>query len=720
MAATKITSLTPISTIDTAVDPLPIVDVSDTSQASSGTTKKVTVSQIASAINSSNPAIYSGTTTNPNGVVTGVNGSIYFDISNPAVPVQWVKTGASWEVYYDSFAPGSNALVVDNVAAIKALVPSTLIDGQLIQTRGYYTENDGGQGSYTYDSTSAAADNGGTVIAPTSGSGRYLLQYSGLVNVKQFGAKTDGTNCLTAFTNALAACKNIFFPDGTFSVEPSVSIPVLSNTTLKFSENCLIQMVYPSVAQTQFNGSATVFNCTSVSNVIFDGLKFNGGVTVIPAEPGTPGAGHGAAGTARYAAIRFRKSSNCSLVNSKISYCFGEGVIIFSSELMTIENTDFEYCGYSGLQDCIGNLIFSVEPGAYASLVPSVMSDDMYLNNKAFVSNCTFKRATGDGVSFVGKNGRFDSCISEYNGRYLTAANLGSGGLYWTNICDNLQVTNFYCQQNGGQGFDNGPSYDLRAASVSTTPYRSPNVSFIGCTSVYNGRGGFTVEAATNLSFINCYSENNYNNPIVASDDRSGITLNPGTSTGWINSNYGVEDVSIINCRCGDTRAGGAKTQEYGVKFGERAGSDKIINVEIVGCNLSGNKLGAIGAYTANTNYVTSGYLKISNTSGYRSDYAYNFSSPTSKMIVVPDDYADISNAGAGAATITGIAAGYHGQKATLHCSGANTIVIKSSGSITSTDNIQLQNNGYANFNLTSNNNITLVYNSNDTWWRQI
>lgn len=46
MADTKITALAAISTIDAAVDPLAIVDVSDTSMAASGTTKKVTSQQI--------------------------------------------------------------------------------------------------------------------------------------------------------------------------------------------------------------------------------------------------------------------------------------------------------------------------------------------------------------------------------------------------------------------------------------------------------------------------------------------------------------------------------------------------------------------------------------------------------------------------------------------------------------------------------------------------
>ena len=49
MPDTKITALTAISTVDPAVDVLPIVDVSDTTMAASGTTKKITSNQILGA-----------------------------------------------------------------------------------------------------------------------------------------------------------------------------------------------------------------------------------------------------------------------------------------------------------------------------------------------------------------------------------------------------------------------------------------------------------------------------------------------------------------------------------------------------------------------------------------------------------------------------------------------------------------------------------------------
>jgi hypothetical protein len=235
MPATKITELTAISTVNTTVDPLAIVDVSDTTQASSGTTKKITVSQIDSAI-----------------------------------------FGAS----------GSKAIVVDNVAALKALTVSGIADGQLYITRGYYSDNDGGQGTYIYDTSSAVTDNGGTVIAPTAGSGRFLLQYSDELNVKQFGAKGDGsTNDLSAIQSAAAVSKSsggltIKFPDGNYRIVfPSGMsaydslIKLTSNSEVKFTGGASIS----ASAITGSNLYSSVFGidltALPVSNVRFENLN---------------------------------------------------------------------------------------------------------------------------------------------------------------------------------------------------------------------------------------------------------------------------------------------------------------------------------------------------------------------------------------------------------------------------------------------------------------
>ena len=117
----------------------------------------------------------------------------------------FVWTGTAWT---QTGGSSGEVITVDNVAALKALPVTGLTDGQVIMTRGYYTENDGGQGTYVYDSGSVATDNGGTVIAPTAGVGRYLLFVSDSVTVIQFGARgNDVTDDSNAFNNAASYCR---------------------------------------------------------------------------------------------------------------------------------------------------------------------------------------------------------------------------------------------------------------------------------------------------------------------------------------------------------------------------------------------------------------------------------------------------------------------------------------------------------------------------------
>ncbi len=137
------------------------------------------------------------------------------------------------------FATQDSALNAANIAAIKALNVAELSDGQLIVTAGYYTENDGGQGTYVYDSTSVAVDNGGTVIAPTAGAGRYLLLTAGDINVRQFGAKGDGaTDDSARIQAALDTAKDpygaanvyavrsgeVYFPKGRYRIASTLTV----------------------------------------------------------------------------------------------------------------------------------------------------------------------------------------------------------------------------------------------------------------------------------------------------------------------------------------------------------------------------------------------------------------------------------------------------------------------------------------------------------------
>ena len=87
MADTKITALAAIATVDPAADVLPIVDISDTSMAASGTTKKVTTNQILQA---------GGTATLASATITG-NLTVQSNVNAPAnVSFRYGPSAATW------------------------------------------------------------------------------------------------------------------------------------------------------------------------------------------------------------------------------------------------------------------------------------------------------------------------------------------------------------------------------------------------------------------------------------------------------------------------------------------------------------------------------------------------------------------------------------------------------------------------------------------------
>lgn len=98
----------------------------------------------------------------------------------------------------------SSSMAVKSIAKLRAISGSALPtssncnDGTTanqaccILVNGYADHADGGGGIFCYKPSSTAADDGGTVIKPTSGSGRWHRSFSGPLNVRWFGAKGDG------------------------------------------------------------------------------------------------------------------------------------------------------------------------------------------------------------------------------------------------------------------------------------------------------------------------------------------------------------------------------------------------------------------------------------------------------------------------------------------------------------------------------------------------
>lgn len=99
--------------------------------------------------------------------------------------------------------PSRHMYTAKSVAQLRAVNRHNF---KVVTTTGYYAAGDRGDGTYYYDSTdSASPDNGGTVIVAADG-GRWKLANTGVLSLRQFGAKGNGVaDDTTAIQHWLAA-----------------------------------------------------------------------------------------------------------------------------------------------------------------------------------------------------------------------------------------------------------------------------------------------------------------------------------------------------------------------------------------------------------------------------------------------------------------------------------------------------------------------------------
>lgn len=116
----------------------------------------------------------------------------------------------------------------NSIAALRLRSGTTIANAA--KTLGYYAAGDGGGNAFYWDSTSTATDNSATIIKPTSvsGAGRWLAVNPNNINVRQFGAKTDGTDTTTHFQAAInfAAANGLVVnvPKGDYTIATTVTL----------------------------------------------------------------------------------------------------------------------------------------------------------------------------------------------------------------------------------------------------------------------------------------------------------------------------------------------------------------------------------------------------------------------------------------------------------------------------------------------------------------
>lgn len=117
-----------------------------------------------------------------------------------------------------------NEYAVLTIAQLRALSKATYSRAYV---EGYYAPGDGGGGAYWLDAAdTTSADNGGTVIVATD-NGRWKLSTQDVVNLKQFGARFDGSTDDTPRIQAAfnSGIKRLEMPAGAALITSNLVLP---------------------------------------------------------------------------------------------------------------------------------------------------------------------------------------------------------------------------------------------------------------------------------------------------------------------------------------------------------------------------------------------------------------------------------------------------------------------------------------------------------------
>jgi len=198
--------------------------------------------------------------------------------------------------------------------SLYATVPATAV-AAIVQ--GYYVPGDKGGGSFFWVPSSAATDNGGTVINPTGhvGNGRWIRIWSGALYSEWFGAKgnavTDDRAALMALIAALPTTGGgMQLGAGVYKLSDELTWNTRSNLHIFSTEGGTILQAKDKAA----------FDFSICDNVEIDSIKFLGTVQV---DGGNPGGGN-----TGQTCIEFSLSTNVNIHDCTFSNVGGYGVFI--------------------------------------------------------------------------------------------------------------------------------------------------------------------------------------------------------------------------------------------------------------------------------------------------------------------------------------------------------------------------------------------------------
>jgi len=464
---------------------------------------------------------------------------------------------------------------LDTIVALKA---ATGVDGSAYMTLGYYSAGDGGGSTYRFSSASALTDDGGGVIAPTAGSGRYLLQDPGWVNVKQFGAKSDGaTDSLAFFVKTVAYINSrgggrMVVPDGNFAFDIvysgafnlAKSIQLCSNLTIDMNAGTTLSVLGSWSSGVKYalfltNAAGLYANQT---NIVING---NGATLrgINPNQANDPGVTHGilflepvTSNNITLRGLTLTQWGTCAKLNASNLLVDGctfinannNCVAITDGSKITISNSRFENCtGPAGGSLVEGGL--DIEANSGETVNDIVISSCMFRNNgkhglyiqqglgtssKMVVTGCTFENNLQYGLTAAGTSSSKLQGVVISNNRFS-----GNGSAGVANNASLLPANLDGATISGNYIVGNTNSYGIRAVSCDNTSFTGNTVCDSGGVS---NLAGFYL-----LVCNNC----NVSGNTVNGGGRNGLYLAGGSGLNIVGNTVSKTDEELVYFRSG-------------------------------------------------------------------------------------------------------------------------------------------------------------------------
>lgn len=515
-------------------------------------------------------------TTNTNPIVLDSDGQcdLYLDDS---VSYRFILKNAAGVTQFDKdriASLGSTQVQSFNsIAALRLKTGTTIANSA--RTLGYYAAGDGGGNNFYYDTTSTATDNGGTVIKPTSvsGAGRWLATDTSSVNIRQFGAKCDGsTSDQTAYSKAVAIGVPVVFSGNAtcmvsgYTTSQPVNFQMDKNFTLKLIASSNVPIIKTTGSSLTINGG--IFDGNSSSNTYAGGCIEGVGCTKVDVNTKVNnslgdfiylsacnnGIVNIAGNTAKRHGINVQDSSNF-VINGTLSSIQSTGVLIKPSTV-DCENIrvicNITDVALAGTPHC----------GVYFNSGDVYIVKNSYIDSR--VKNCGFV-----GIFPGGDNNTVSAGSSATNCGNVTAS--GGHGLW---VHDSSMIT-----VEGGNYIGN--------ARAGIAINKSPYITVANAFCMTNQTAGIYIDNSTstagryvgNAAHTGLIITNNTcnNNSQIGANVYSGIYLD------------GYDTVTISNNHATDIQT--TKTQSRGLVVTSHARNG---NVGMIGNDFAGN-LNAVG-----------------------------------------------------------------------------------------------------------------------------